>query len=291
MGIYGQDWASYQSATSDTSGLSFVFVKVTEGLGYTSPVWVSQRNHAKANGLVVGFYHYPHIANDPIAEADYFLKQINLAAGDILCLDWEWYGQSVSDAQARAYKTAWLARVRAKAPGHRVGVYADRTNWTTVDTDSNCGDFLWIADYVPAGQPRIQAPWLFHQYGSDPVDKDFCHLATLADLRAWALGTQSQEDDMPTAEEIANAVWSHTEVPTAGAKPVRTGAAVVWMDSVHTGQNKRLDEISTQLGGLSTTGLTDDQIQAIADKVAANPALVNAIAAAVATNIAGRLES
>lgn len=89
---------------------------------------------------------------------------------------------------------------------------------------------------------------------------------------------------------IAAAVWSHTEKPGAG-NPVRAGAALTWMDSVHAGQNARLDGLSKQLGALSTTGLTDGQVQAIADKVAANPALVTAIAAAVAANLAARLES
>ncbi|MFE6489437.1 GH25 family lysozyme, partial [Streptomyces sp. NPDC057757] len=75
MGIYGQDWASYQSAQPDTGGLAFVFTKITEGTGYINPRWVAQRDHAKANGLVWGGYHYPHMGNSPQAEADYFLAQ------------------------------------------------------------------------------------------------------------------------------------------------------------------------------------------------------------------------
>ncbi|MFJ2399867.1 glycoside hydrolase family 25 protein [Streptomyces xanthochromogenes] len=286
MGIYGQDWASYQSATPDTSGLSFTFIKITEGLGYTNPLWARQRDHAKANGLVVGFYHYPHIANDPVAEADFFLRQINLAPGDLLVLDWEWYGQNVSNATARAYKTAWLARVKASAHGHRVGVYADRNNWLTVDADSNAGDFLWIADYVPAGQPRIQADWLFHQYGSQPVDKDYCHLDAAA-LRAWALGTQPQpEDDMPLTDADVQKIWgySHGDKPDVHQTLANSAAQAATASSGVVSLSKKLD-------GLSTTGLTDAQLQSIADKVAANPSLSDAIAAKVAANLATRLAS
>lgn len=89
---------------------------------------------------------------------------------------------------------------------------------------------------------------------------------------------------------IASAVWSHTEKPGAGA-PVRAGAAMTWMDSVHAGQNARLDSLAKQLGALSTTGLTDAQVQAIASALAANSDLINAIAAAVAQNLATRLEN
>ncbi|MFJ5532474.1 GH25 family lysozyme [Streptomyces sp. NPDC093261] len=186
--LRGIDVSSYQPPTPDLSGLDFLFVKVTQGLSYENPEWVSQRQDARDHGLVVGFYHYPEIANSAAAEADFFLSKINLVAGDILCLDWEWYGQSVTDAEARAYKDAWIARVRQKAPGHRIVVYADRNNWVNVDTDSNAGDGLWIADYVTAGQPRVQAPWVFHQFTSSPQDEDVANprFATREDLKVWA---------------------------------------------------------------------------------------------------------
>lgn len=187
--LKGIDVSSYQSSSYSTTGLSWVGIKVTEGLSYVNPKWVAQRATARAAGLVTIFYHYPHVANSPAAEADYFLSQISLVPGDVLCLDWEWYGQTATDQQARDYKDVWIARVRAKAPGHKVIVYADRNSWLNVDTDSNCGDGLWIADYVTAGQPRIKAKWLFHQYTDTPQDTDVANFATLADLKAWAGAT------------------------------------------------------------------------------------------------------
>ena len=184
--LKGIDVSSYQSSSYSTAGLSFVGIKVTQGLSYVNPKWVSQRATARAAGLVTIFYHYPTITNSPAAEADYFLSQINLAAGDVLCLDWEWYGQTATNQQARDYKDAWIARVKAKAPGHKVIVYADRNSWLNVDTDSNAGDGLWIADYVTAGQPRIKAKWVIHQYSDTPQDMDVADFATMADLKAWA---------------------------------------------------------------------------------------------------------
>ncbi|MFI1166582.1 glycoside hydrolase family 25 protein [Streptomyces sp. NPDC020801] len=184
--LKGIDVSSYQSTSYSTTGMSFVGIKVTEGLTYVNPKWTGQRATARAAGLVTIFYHYPHIANSAAAEADHFLAQINLQPGDVLCLDWEWYGQNVTDAQARAYKDAWIARVRSKAPGHKVIVYADRNSWLNVDTDSNCGDGLWIADYVTAGQPRITAAWRFHQYSDSPLDQDVANFATAAELKTWA---------------------------------------------------------------------------------------------------------
>ncbi|MEV5944250.1 glycoside hydrolase family 25 protein [Streptomyces sp. NPDC051994] len=210
MGIYGQDWASYQSATPDTSGLSFAFVKVTEGLSYINPEWPAQRDHAKANGLVWGAYHYPHMANSPQAEADYFLAQVNWQPGDLVVLDWEGYDNAnanVSKANQAAYKDAWLKYVKTKLPHNPVGMYANTDYWRNVDRTGYFGDFLWIATAgQAAGDPGIAAPWLFHQYSDNGVDRDYCHLASTAELRAWALSfqaapapapTPSQETDMP----------------------------------------------------------------------------------------------
>lgn len=207
MGIYGQDWASYQSATPDTTGLSFAFVKVTEGLTYTNPEWVQQRDHAKAAGLVWGGYHYPHMGNSYQAEADRFLAQVNWQPGDLICLDWEGYDPAntgVSHADQAAYKDAWLKYVKAKMPHNPVGMYCNADYWRNVDTTSYCGDFLWIATAgLPAGSPGIQHPWLFHQYSSSPVDSDYCPLGSTAELRTWALSFQPAPAPVPEEDPLA----------------------------------------------------------------------------------------
>jgi|ERR1700761_2610565 len=186
--IHGIDISSYQSSTLSLTGLDFCIVKVTEGLSYTNPKWIAQRDHARKSGLVVGYYHYPHIANDPVKEAEFFLSKIKLIAGDVLCLDWEWYGQkNISKVMARNYKTKFLAELKSKAPGHKRVLYADRSNWLTVDSDSNCGDALWIADPTTAGKPRVQHPWTFHQYSTaGNLDHNVANFASLVALREWA---------------------------------------------------------------------------------------------------------
>jgi len=200
MGIYGQDWSSYQSSAPSTAGLSFAFMKVTEGLSYVNPRWRAQRDHARANGLVVGFYHYPHMRNDPHAEADYFLSQVDWQPGDLIVLDWEGYDSAnagVTHAAQMAYKESWLAYVKAKMPGHRVGMYCNVDYWNNVDTSGNAGDFLWIATAGRgAGDPGIRASWLFHQYSDSPVDSDYCPLGSIDELRVWAAGAAIQEDPL-----------------------------------------------------------------------------------------------
>lgn len=194
MGIYGQDWASYQVAQPATAGISFAIVKVTEGTGYINPKWAQQRDTARAAGLVVGYYHYPHMGASPQVEADRFLSLAQPAPGELVVLDWEGYDPAntgVPHATQLAYKEAWLRYVKGKLPHNPVGMYCNTDYWRNVDTTGYYQDFLWIAASAPAGQPGIAAPWLFHQYSeSGGVDRDYCHLGSLDELRAWALSFQ-----------------------------------------------------------------------------------------------------
>ncbi|MFE2469696.1 glycoside hydrolase family 25 protein [Streptomyces mirabilis] len=242
MTIKGIDVSAYQSATYDTTGLDFVFTKITEGLTYTNPRWVAQRDHAKSKGLVWGAYHYPHMANDPVQEANYFLKQVSWQPGDIIVLDWEGYdsaNKGVPKSRQLAYRDAWLKYVKGKMPGHRVGMYCNTDYWLNVDTSSNCGDFLWIATGgKPAGKPGIKAHWFFHQYSTaGDVDHDVANFDSRAALAAWT----DQEDDMPSANDVAKAVLTLDGVISVpGAPPTNP----TWtLSSCVTEILKRVDQV------------------------------------------------
>lgn len=180
MTVKGVDVASYQTSTFSTAGLAFVFVKATEGTTYTNPKMTAQTAHARKAGCVVGFYHFLRPGNVK-AQAAYFVEQAASVQGDPLFADWE--DPDVSNAA----KDQFLAEVkRLRGSTHRVGLYCNRDYWLNRDTTSQAGDALWIADYVTAGKPRIQAKWLFHQYTDEPLDTNRGAFADKAALRAWA---------------------------------------------------------------------------------------------------------
>ncbi|MET9222306.1 GH25 family lysozyme [Streptomyces sp. NPDC003300] len=287
MGTYGQDWASYQSATPSTAGLGFVFVKATEGLGYVNTRRAAQVAHARAAGLVVGHYHYPHMAADPAAEAAYFLAAAQPAAGEILVLDWEGYdaaNQGVPMARQIAYKDAFLDRVQAAQPLHQVGTYAN-ADYLSRDPKGRYGDFLWIATAdKPAGQPGIVHPWLFHQYGASGVDRDYCPL-TPAQLKTWAHAKEN--DDMPLTDADAKKLWGYKgpgdspdvhQTMTNAAKSAASAAA-----SAAAALNA--------VKGLTAPALTDAQTAAIADRLAVSPVFAQALAVALGKDLAARLQS
>ncbi|WP_329168306.1 GH25 family lysozyme [Streptomyces sp. NBC_01267] len=179
MTVHGQDWASYQSNTPSTSGLDFAFIKATEGTSYVNPRMVSQAAHARAAGLVVGFYHFIKPGNIK-GQASYFVTKAVSQEGDPLFLDWETNGVSSAD------KDTFIREVQRLRPAHRVGLYCNQDYWLRKDTSGFAGDALWIADYVTAGKPRIKSTWTFHQYTSTPVDTNVGNFANKAALTAWA---------------------------------------------------------------------------------------------------------
>ncbi|MEV6114341.1 GH25 family lysozyme [Streptomyces sp. NPDC052109] len=183
--LRGIDVSAYQSSSYDTSGLSFAFIKATEGHSYVSPRAGAQAKTARDAGLVVGFYHFLW-PGDLTAQAEYFVAKAPSRAGDILAVDWETTGDGTRASNAE--KDTFIRKVKQLRPHHRVVLYTNRDFWLTVDTTSYAGDGLWIADYVTAGEPRIKAKWLFHQYTSEPHDKDVANFASKAALKDWADG-------------------------------------------------------------------------------------------------------
>ncbi|MFI1565583.1 glycoside hydrolase family 25 protein [Streptomyces sp. NPDC020490] len=183
--LRGIDVSAYQSSSFNTDGLSFAFVKATEGRSYVNPRLAAQTKRARDAGLVVGFYHFLWPGNLQ-AQAEYFVKHAPEKAGDILAVDWETTGDGTHASNAQ--KDSFIRKVKALRPHHRVLLYCNRNFWLNIDTTSYAGDGLWIADYVTAGEPRIKAKWRFHQYAGTPHDKDVAAFATKDALREWAGG-------------------------------------------------------------------------------------------------------
>jgi hypothetical protein len=283
--IHGIDVSAYQSATYSMAGLDFVFTKVTEGLSYVNPRWAQQRDRAKSAGLVWGAYHYPHMANDPKAEADYFLSQVKWAPGDIIVLDWEGYdsaNRTVPHSRMLAYRDAWLKYVKGKMPGRRVGMYCNTDYWLHVDQTGNCGDFLWIATGgVPAGQPGIKAKWTFHQYSTaGGVDHDVAAFPDRAALAAWA--GHIEEDPMAgfTPQQIHDAVWKIDDIAAPADAADRKTNPTWQPQSYLKGIDQRLQQLGKQeaaqsaaiaaLAKLVGSGVDTDTVVAAVQKAIAD---------------------
>jgi GH25 family lysozyme M1 (1,4-beta-N-acetylmuramidase) len=272
MGIYGQDWAKYQGSSPSTKGIDYVFLKVTEGLDYESPTWKTQYADAAKADLVIGFYHYPHMANSPKEEADYFLSKVTPKRGELVVLDWEGYDASntkVSKSVQRIYKDAFLKYLKSKLPDNPVGMYCNVDYWTNVDTTSYYGDFLWIATAGKGvGSPGIKAAWKFHQYStSGGIDHDYSTFATKDALKTWALSFVTSEEDMAVtqadAELIAKTVLTMDGVIAAPADAPDAKTNPTWqLQSYIKDLDARLRVVETAVAAISTPVVDVDALAA-----------------------------
>jgi hypothetical protein len=98
----------------------------------------------------------------------------------------------------------------------------------------------------------------------------------------WSGPSPIEEDTMPEPVDLWAYKNKDDEAAARKASGGKTGIPDAYGYLVNTAR---------KVDALTATGLTDAQVQAIADRIATHPTLVNAIAAAVAANIAGRLEN
>lgn len=209
MTVKGIDVASYQSSTYDTTGLSFVFVKATEGTSYANPKHADQVAHARAADLAVGHYVFQR-PGDIRAQVDYFAAQAAVKTGDMIAVDWEDSGVSC------ASKDALIRALQAKYPHNRVVLYCNRSFWLNRDTTSFCGDGLWVADPdSPIGKPNVKHAWTFHQYGISGADLDVANFASSTDLKTWAVKSVAPAPKTIASKEVTVATQI-VDIPQTG---------------------------------------------------------------------------
>jgi lysozyme len=170
--IHGIDVSKYQDiiAWEEVSAmhvgnirLGFVFIKATEGVANTDPLFKRNWNRAKSNNIIRGAYHFFIASRDGKLQAQNFIKRVELEPGDLPpVLDVEQVN-GTSAAQIRIEVMKWLETVQAYY-GVTPIIY------TNVDFYKRVlgADFdkypLWVAHYYEPGQPRIQRPWSFWQH-------------------------------------------------------------------------------------------------------------------------------
>ena len=181
----GRDGSHWQGA-SDWFGVAggghtFVFMKATEGTGYSDPMYAVNRSGAASIGLRVGAYHFARPAGNgdaglianAIAQADQFVQVATPRAGDLPpVLDLEARGGLDADALS-AWTQAWLDHVERRL-GVKALIYTSPSFWkSSLDGTSAfaaSGFRLWIAHWTAGAAPLVAGGnwgglgWTFWQY-------------------------------------------------------------------------------------------------------------------------------
>jgi lysozyme len=197
MSIQGIDVSSHQPSVDWNqvlqAGKLFAFLRATDGLDYTDPRFETYWSGALEAGMLRGAYHFYRTNDDPTAQAESFLRVIQLQPGDLPpVVDFEKTTGSESASQILHDLQTWLDVVE-KATGRIPVIYTGPDFWSSFGS-SGFGRYpLWVAEYgVQSPRPVMGWPaWTFWQYsetGSVPgipgaVDLDVFQ-GTLEELRS-----------------------------------------------------------------------------------------------------------
>jgi lysozyme len=165
--VNGMDVSYYETsidwAAAHAAGIEFAFIRVSDGLQFPDPKFGEYWSGARAAGVMRGAYQFFRPAEDPIAQADLLLDQIEqmgaLEPGDLPpVIDVEVSG-GLSTSEVAAKVRAWVAHV-TDAIGRPPIIYAGLYSWPDLTGSADITTSpLWIAQYTSAPCPNIPAPW------------------------------------------------------------------------------------------------------------------------------------
>lgn len=213
------------------AGISFAYVKTTEGVDGRDPRWAANRSGARAAGVHVGGYHYAQPGAGPYdarAEAQQFLAALGPQAPLDLppALDLEEH-HGLPARQLIAWAVEFLTYLDSRSMRPPV-LYTGPAFYTEhLDNTRELDRWpLWIAHYTPAPRPAAPRPWTFWQHTSagrvpgistavdlDRFNGDQAALAALLG-QTWeeylvrklpTLRKGDHSEDVGTAQALANA--------------------------------------------------------------------------------------
>lgn len=143
--------------------LRFVFLKATEGGDLADEHFAFNFEQARAHGMIRGAYHYFIPKTDPLKQAEFFIRNVNLQQGDLPpVLDVERTGR-LSTCELQERVLTWLQRVE-----HHYGVrpilytgYKFRKHYLS-DTLFDSYPY-WIAHYY-VDSVSYRGKWHFWQH-------------------------------------------------------------------------------------------------------------------------------
>ncbi|MCY0875619.1 MAG: glycoside hydrolase family 25 protein [Firmicutes bacterium] len=183
----GIDVSAYQGSVDWTqvagAGISFAFIKATEGQTLTDPQFAVNYPDAQAAGILRGSYHYAQPGADTaVAEADFYVKTVKAAGGFNglpPVLDIESTG-GLDNATLLTWINQWMQEVRTQTEMQPI-LYTN-PNFASTHLDPSLGTIpLWVANYNvthPADASGWTA-WTFWQYsdtGTVPGIKGYVDL-------------------------------------------------------------------------------------------------------------------
>jgi lysozyme len=143
----------------------FVFVKATDGKDYLDPAFADNFRAAREAGLLRGAYHFYETDDDGIAQAQWFIRNVDLQPGDLPpVVDIERINGPV-DGNLDTQFEAFLSTLEAHY-GQPPIIYTGPNFWDHTMREHFPNHPLWVAQYDVSAPtlPDGWSAWAFWQY-------------------------------------------------------------------------------------------------------------------------------
>jgi GH25 family lysozyme M1 (1,4-beta-N-acetylmuramidase) len=158
------DWIALKN-----SGVKFAIIKATEGTRTVDIKLNQNYQGAKDNSIPLGFYHFAHVSNDPVKEAEHYLKSVEGLEVELWhVLDMEHGsldGVSYTKSQVSDWSRKWLNKVQ-EVTGKKPMIYTG-ASFARTYFESDLSNYpLWVAHYgtdTPMSNP-VWDRWTIFQY-------------------------------------------------------------------------------------------------------------------------------
>lgn len=157
------DWPQLLQSRLTDFPIEFIFMKATEGGDLADDAFVQNFTEAGNHGFIRGAYHFFSSKTDPLKQADFFIRTVKLAPGDLPpVLDVEVTGKKTTKELQQSIKR-WLDRVEAHY-GVKPILYTSYKFKTRYLNDSIFDTYpYWIAHYY-VDSVKYEGKWHFWQH-------------------------------------------------------------------------------------------------------------------------------
>ncbi len=142
------------------AGFEACYAKCTEGTAVIDARYSSNKQKAKAAGMLFGAYHFFRPGSDAKTQAEHFLMHADLKPGELIpSLDWE-----VSQGRSDVPKAQLWLNIVEQACGQKPVIYGPPYMLNDFNLPASFRDYtLWVAHYGVTA-PLLPAPWKYWSF-------------------------------------------------------------------------------------------------------------------------------
>ena len=175
------NWSAVKAA-----GITFAYAKATDGNTYTDPLFKTNWPAMQAAGILRGAYHFYESNDDPLTQAQNFLKVVGtLGVQDLPpVVDIEAFKGNFGTQSLASNLQVWLDTI-ASALQRTPMIYTNTTFWNT-NMNANFSKYpLWIAEYG-VSQPKIPNGWSNYNFWQNSQSGAVAGVSGSVDLDVFA---------------------------------------------------------------------------------------------------------